>query len=68
MPGDLTVGQFAFVVRKRLALPPEKALFLFIQNALPPSGQLMRETYAAHEDQDGFLYAQYSGENTFGYR
>ena len=49
-----------------MLLPPEKALFLFIQNSLPPSSQLMRETYAAHEDKDGFLYCVYAGENTFG--
>jgi len=26
----------------------------------------MREIYQAHKDNDGFLYAIYSGENSFG--
>merc|ERR1712216_971310 len=28
VPQELTVGQFVYVVRKRLRLPPEKAIFL----------------------------------------
>ena len=66
MPSDLTVAQFAFVIRRRLSLEPEKALFLFIDGTLPPSAQLMREVYEAHADADGFLYVLYSSENTFG--
>lgn len=66
VPGDLTVGQFIYVVRKRMALAPELALFLFINNSLPPSGAILRELYATHSDPDGFLYIEYSGESTFG--
>jgi len=66
VPGDLTLGQFIYVVRKRLAMPPEKALFLFVNNTLPPTGAIMRELYGQYADPDGFLYSQYGGENTFG--
>ena len=66
VPGDLTLGQFVFVIRKRINLSPEKALFLFVGNTLPTTGSLMREIYQAHKDNDGFLYAIYSGENSFG--
>ena len=66
-PGDLSFSQFLYIVRRRLVLPPETALFLFIGNSLPTSVSLVREVYAAHADSDGFLYVQYSGENTFGY-
>ena len=66
VPADLTLGQFIYVVRKRLAMPPEKALFLFVNNTLPPTGALMRELYAQYADPDGFLYSTYGGENTFG--
>ena len=38
VPSDLTVGQFVYVIRKRIELPPEKAIFLFINNVLPPTG------------------------------
>jgi len=66
VPMDLTVGQFIYVIRKRLVMPPEKALFLFVNSTLPGSGMLMRELYTQYADLDGFLYIQYGGENTFG--
>lgn len=38
MPADLTVGQFVYVIRKRIKLSAEKAIFIFIDNVLPPTG------------------------------
>ncbi len=38
VPADLTVGQFVYVIRKRIKLSPERAIFIFIDNKLPPSG------------------------------
>jgi GABA(A) receptor-associated protein len=67
VPADLTLGQFTFVIRKRMELSSEKALFLFVNNTLPTTGSLMREVYAQQYDQeDGFLYITYCGENSFG--
>ena len=66
VPSDLTVGQFMFVIRKRLKLPPEQAIFLFVNGTIPPTGALMNQIYEEHRDVDGFLYITYSGENTFG--
>ena len=66
VPPDLTLGQFVFVVRKRITLPAERALFVFCGNSLPTTGSLMRELYIRHSDPDGFLYMTYCGENTFG--
>ncbi|XP_038692820.1 autophagy-related protein 8C-like isoform X2 [Tripterygium wilfordii] len=37
VPADLTVGQFVYVVRKRIKLTPEKAIFIFVKNILPPT-------------------------------
>ena len=37
VPGDLTVGQFVYVIRKRIKLEPEKAIFIFVANVLPPT-------------------------------
>lgn len=39
MPSDLTVGQFVYVIRKRIKLSPEKAIFIFVKNVLPPTGE-----------------------------
>lgn len=66
VPRDLTVGQFAGVIRKRICLPSEKAMFLFVDNILPATGTLMSELYNEKKDEDGFLYIVYSAENTFG--
>jgi GABA(A) receptor-associated protein len=41
VPADLTVGQFHYVIRKRIKLAPEKALFLFCSNSIPPNGALV---------------------------
>ncbi|KAJ3056273.1 ubiquitin-like protein atg8 [Rhizophlyctis rosea] len=66
VPCDLTVGQFVYVIRKRIKLSPEKAMFIFINNVLPPSASLLSQVYQEHKDEDGFLYIIYSSENTFG--
>lgn len=40
VPADLTVGQFVYVVRKRIKLSADKAIFVFVKNILPPTGEL----------------------------
>ena len=40
VPADLTVGQFVYVIRKRIKVSPEKAIFMFVKNVLPPTGAL----------------------------
>lgn len=37
---DLSVGQFVYVVRKRIKLSPKKAIFNFVKNILPPTGNV----------------------------
>ncbi|KAJ0048469.1 hypothetical protein Pint_15894 [Pistacia integerrima] len=66
VPADLTVGQFVYVIRKRIKLSAEKAIFIFVDNVLPPTGAIMSAIYEEKKDEDGFLYVTYSGENTFG--
>ena len=66
VPIDITVGQFIYIIRKRINLPPEKAIFVFVKNALPPTSALMSAIYQKYKNEDGFLYVTYSGENTFG--
>ena len=65
---DLTVGQFVYVIRKRITIPSDKAIFIFVNNTLPPTAALMSSVYEQHRDEDGFMYMMYSGENTFGER
>lgn len=66
VPSDLTVAQFMYIIRKRIQLAPEKAMFLFVNRMLPTTSSTMGIIYDEHKDEDGFLYIAYSGENTFG--
>lgn len=66
VPQDLTIGQFMFVIRKRMKLPAEYGLYLYINGTIPPSSAIVSNVYDYHKDQDGFLYVYYSSENTFG--
>mmetsp|Transcript_14360 Transcript_14360/g.15918 ORF Transcript_14360/g.15918 Transcript_14360/m.15918 type:complete len:120 (+) Transcript_14360:114-473(+) len=67
VPQDITVGKFVYEIRKHMTkLNPEKAIFLFVNDVLPPSSALMSTIYESYKDEDGFLYITYSGENTFG--
>ena len=66
VPDELTIGQFIYVIRKRLKLPAEKAIFLFTSNMIPPNTTCLRDVYQNHKDMDSFLYMTYCGENVFG--
>jgi len=66
VPNELTMGEFVYVIRKRLKLAPEKAIFIFIKNILPPTSACIQQVYDEYKDDDGFLYVTYSGENCFG--
>jgi len=66
VPNDLSIGQFVFVIRKRLKITPEKALFLFINGMIPSSSGLISNLYSCYKDKDGYLYVTYTFENTFG--
>ena len=66
VPKDMSVGQFLYVIRRRIQLKPDKALYLFFNNTLPPTAMLMSELYAQHKDESGFLVGTYYEESTFG--
>lgn len=66
VPVGLKVSEFVYIIRKRLELKPEEALFIFIENALPSYNEEMGNIYNKFKDTDGFLYVLYSKESTFG--
>jgi len=65
-PRDLTLMQLQQIIRKRIRFPPEKALFMFVNNKLYPITSLVGNIYDENKDSDGFLYVTYCQENTFG--
>ena len=63
-----SVAQFVYIIRSKIKMRPEQALFVFVNNVLPPTSALMSDVYEEHKDPvDDFLYVTYSGENTFGF-
>ena len=67
VPDDLTIGQFLYVIRKRIQLAPDKGLFLFINGEITSNNELIGMTYQRLVDKDdGFLHVVYSCESVFG--
>ena len=66
VPSDLSVAQFMYIIRRRIQLPPEKAMFLFVNKSMPTTSTPISSIYEENKDEDGFLYIAYGGENTFG--
>lgn len=67
VPPDITMGQFLYVIRKRIELLPDQALYVFVKGTVMcPTMTSVSEAYRMHRDPDGFLYMVYSGESTFG--
>jgi GABA(A) receptor-associated protein len=67
VPYDFTMGQFVYIIRKRMNLTPDKAIFCFVNNTVPNTSTLIGELYENHKDPDGFLYIVYSNtESVYG--
>ncbi len=66
VPWDLTVGNLIYIVRTKLKLKPEDSIFLFVGNNMMSASCVIGEIYNHQKDEDGFLYIEYSKENTFG--
>lgn len=67
VPNDLLCSQLFYVIRKKLRMAPESALFFCYDNNTMVSGTTpAHEAFQRHSDADGFLYMFFSVENTFG--
>lgn len=67
VPIELTLGQFQYVIRKRLQLSPDKALFFFINGDIYCPTTILNCIYEKeHDTRDGLLHITYSEEGTFG--
>jgi GABA(A) receptor-associated protein len=42
VPSDLTVGQFVYVIRRRIKVDPNTNIFIFVNNVLPPTGNFLQ--------------------------
>lgn len=63
---DMTIGNFVYILSRRLKLKPEEALFIFINNKIYPTETYVSTLYKTEKDEDGFMYCTISTEDTFG--
>lgn len=66
VPANLTMGEFLFIIRKRLSISAEDALFVLINNSVIKPQSLISDVFSKHKHEDGFLYVKYTCEATFG--
>ena len=67
VPRNITMGQFLYIIRKRLKLKAEKAIYMFTESSsIPPTSFLISNIYNQNVNEDGFLYMYYTSESTFG--
>lgn len=66
IPNDMSSTTFFYVIRKRLKLKPEIALYFFIDDKVLIPSSDMDIIYNKYKDEDGFLYVYVCAENTFG--
>jgi len=66
VPNNLTVGQFMYILHKKIQLNHEQSIFLLCNNELIFNTELIKNLFNRHRDYDGFLYIIISLENTFG--
>jgi GABA(A) receptor-associated protein len=66
VPKDMNFRNFVYIIRKNVKISSEKAIFITINGRLCPSNSTLGEIYDNMKNDDGFLYMEYSSENTFG--
>ncbi|XP_037962941.2 autophagy-related protein 8 [Plutella xylostella] len=69
VPEEITMSQFLVIIRNRMAIKPNQALYLIMNNRSMLSMSLtMAQAYDQHADEDGFLYVTYASQEVFGYQ
>ncbi len=67
VPGNLTVGQFLSVIRKKINMEAGQAIYIFNDyGGIPMCSQLMSVLYQQQKNLDGFIYFGLAVESTFG--
>lgn len=67
-PFEMTFGQVLYVFRQKLELRKDESIFVFVDEQLFPTSQLIGNLYESNKDEDGFLYMVLSKEKTFGHK
>ena len=64
---DISLSQFSLMIRKRLKMNKEEALFFLVNGKKSLTGDdPMQDIYNKHKNEDGFLYIAYASEEVWG--
>jgi GABA(A) receptor-associated protein len=66
VPRDRTIAQMIVQLRKHIQMTPKQAVYLFVNNTLPPNSATVGEIWEQHRNAENVLHIVYSLENTFG--
>jgi GABA(A) receptor-associated protein len=66
VPKDITFGSFVYIIRQRLKMKPDQALFIFVNNSLVNQTEIMSFVYKKYKSSEGSLNLVYTLESTFG--
>jgi len=67
VPQEITMSQFITIIRNRLQLNSQQALYLLVSNRnLASLSRPLAQIYRDYRDEDGFLYVTYASQEVFG--
>ncbi|OXA57582.1 microtubule-associated proteins 1A/1B light chain 3C [Folsomia candida] len=67
VPQEITMSQFITIIRNRLQLNSQQALYLLVSNRnLASLSRPLTQVYRDYRDEDGFLYVTYASQEVFG--
>lgn len=67
VPQELTMMNFAIIIKQRLGVPSSRAFYFVIDNqSMVSTSKTVAEVYREHKDADGFLYMTYASQEMFG--
>ena len=66
VPKDITFSTFTCIIRQRIKLTQDQAIFIMVNNTLVNQSEIMSSIYKKYKSNNGSLYLVYSTESTFG--
>ena len=66
IPKEFKVCSFISNIRRSMTLNKDVAIYLFVQNKLIKSDQVIGDVYNKHKDEDNFLYMEVGDLPSYG--
>lgn len=67
VPKHVTIGQFVYIIKKKLDMRTDESLFFSIHDTLPEITATLHEIYEQYKDNDGYLYILYFTKNNMSH-